>query len=555
MLTTLRQWIPLIGLLTLLSVSSAETLRWPLPDEKALAEITCPAPDQRLVAAHYFYWYDWPNEHFFNDQQHQSTALRQHPPDPSTVSYRSKAWHRKQFEDMQAAGIDTALCIYWGAPENYERADILFSIDGLPPMAAALDELAAEGKAPKLALFYDTSSLLLGIAKPGPMEHNIDLRTAEGRDIFYRTIRDFYCQIPPRHWACIDGRPIVQFYAAGHAAGHDQRLLDEVYARFAADFGGKRPYIIAGPSWQFLEPDARVGWGAALSGPLKDKDVMQIGAGYDDSPVPGRTTPARDRVGGAFYSAGWLSVIRAQPRLVILETWNEWHEGTGISDTLEDGRRYIELTRKYSDRFRAGASTTTGEWVALVDQLLRAQHSTTNGRAYANNRVLEFAVGEHGELIQHGLRLDAGQADGRFEITQAAGKACVQGIRGVSPVRFLYFDVADNYYFDHCGDVLLEVTYLAAGSRPIEIDYDRAEAEVTPDSRYRRPRGRTLPRSSEVHWQTKQFLLRNARFGNGENGGCDFRLVSENEDFTIARVRLTKLWPAYPQLGMGDADF
>ena len=39
---------------------------------------------------------------------------------------------------------------------------------------------------------------------------------------------------------------------------------------------------------------------------------------------------------------------------MILETWNEFHEGTNIAESREHGRQYIELTRKYVDLFKQG---------------------------------------------------------------------------------------------------------------------------------------------------------------------------------------------------------
>jgi hypothetical protein len=37
--------------------------------------------------------------------------------------------------------------------------------------------------------------------------------------------------------------------------------------------------------------------------------------------------------------------------LLAIETWNEFHEATGISDSVEYGRTYIELTRTLVQRY------------------------------------------------------------------------------------------------------------------------------------------------------------------------------------------------------------
>ena len=40
-------------------------------------------------------------------------------------------------------------------------------------------------------------------------------------------------------------------------------------------------------------------------------------------------------------------------QLPAVETWNELGESSGILETLEYGRQYLELTREYVDRWRA----------------------------------------------------------------------------------------------------------------------------------------------------------------------------------------------------------
>ena len=47
---------------------------------------------------------------------------------------------------------------------------------------------------------------------------------------------------------------------------------------------------------------------------------------------------------------------RASPlniQIIAIETWNELGEASGILETIEYGRQYIEITRAYLDRWRA----------------------------------------------------------------------------------------------------------------------------------------------------------------------------------------------------------
>ena len=510
-----------------------------LPAPEALAAAPSFAPQQRVVATHYFYWYRWPDEHFFNDAARQHDILRQHFPDHRQVSFESKAWHRRQMEDLLAAGIDIALCVYWGAPNNYDKPDLRFSVRGLPPLVAALDEMARSGPTPRLGLFYDTSTLLGGLAYPEPGRSNVDLRTEEGRDIFYRTIRDFFCLVPPRHWACLDGRPLIQLYDASFAAGHDQGTIDTVYERFAADFAGRRPFIIAGPSWSFPGDD-RTGWGAALGGPIFGRSVVQIGPGYDDAPVPGRGTPTRDRLGGGFYAAAWLLALQARPRLVIIETWNELHEGTGICETLEDGRFYIELTRRYSDLFKAGGAPGADDWAGALRALITAPRSNPAGRQFAGRLVLKMHVGADGKAVEEGVRLCTGLADGAYSLTTVAGVPCVQTRAGVGEARYLYFDVADPYYYDHRGSLTVRLTYFDAGRNPVEVQYDSTDATGTLADCYK-PLSPPIARGDTQTWKTATLTLEGARCANRQNGGADFRLMTVGSELAVSRVEVTKL--------------
>lgn len=513
------------------------------PDAEAIAGAPSFGPEERVVATHYFYWYRWPDEHFFDDAEHTHDLLRHHFPDHRAVSYESRAWHRRQMEDLRAAGIDVVLCVYWGAPNRYLKPNLRFSVRGLAPLVSALDELAKAGPTPRIALFYDTTTLLAQNAFRQPRPRNVDLRTAEGKDIFYRTIRDFFCLVPPPHWACLAGRPIVQLYNSAFAAGHDQSTIEYVYERFAADFAGRRPFIIGGPSWSF-EVDARTGWGAALGGPLLGEGIVQIGPGYDDSPVPGRSTPTRDRLGGGFYAASWLLGLQAQPRLVIIETWNEVHEGTGICETLEDGRRYIELTRHYSDLFKAGRVPGQQDWADTLRTLLQARMSDRAGRRFASRLTLELHVGAEGELVEEGLRLCQGVADGACEIAEVDGKPCLQTRPGVGEHCYLYFDVADPYYYDHRGALTVRFTYFDAGDDAIIIQYDSAEDTDSLADQYR-PHPQNIVRTGTNTWKTAELSLPGARCANRQNGGADFRLQSIGAEMAIRRVEVTKLPDRY----------
>src|SRR6185369_15999530 len=174
-----------------------------------------------------------------------------------------------------------------------------------------------------------------------------------GRRWFYATIRDFFSLVPPRHWAMIDGHPIVLLYSAAFAKKQDQAAIDFVKGQFPTEFGGRVPYIAREISWQ-VKSDNTVAWGGALG--LKNPGVASLGPGYDHSAVPGRNPLIVKREDGKFYETNWLKLLRRPSNFVMVETWNEFHEGTDVCESKEYGRQYIDLTKKYAQLFKRGWS-------------------------------------------------------------------------------------------------------------------------------------------------------------------------------------------------------
>jgi hypothetical protein len=315
---------------------------------------------QPLVTTYYFYWDD------LTDPARRDPDRSLHPVDQEHYSFLNVATHRRQFEDMQAAGIDFALAVYWGEPGHPGRSSSFipghdWSTEGIPSIVMALDQLAAAGIPFKIGMFYDTTILA-----------NADLTTPNGQAYFYVNVRDFFSRIPPRHWAAIDGKPIVWLYDTLWVARYDQASFDDLSARFARDFAGLRPYVVREWQWyqskgvqpaQVTQTDNLYAWGAAPSGFNPDRrfGVAEVGPGFDnggnchDSPA-GHCVHV-DRQNGAYYARQLAAALRSGRKIIAIETWNEFDESTGIADTLELGRTYIDLTRKYADAFHAGRRT------------------------------------------------------------------------------------------------------------------------------------------------------------------------------------------------------
>jgi hypothetical protein len=313
-------------------------------------------PETPSLFTYYFYWYDiMSGAHIYDHGDPNDDALQDHPSNMELLSFRKQEWYENELDDVLAAGIDVILPVYWGATMMQKS----FSVEGLHVLAKTLLARDERGHpSPRIGLFFDTTTLKNGeeiLANSTSTQTN--LAKQEGKDYFSKHIRDFYSLIPPHHWATVNGKPLVWLYAAGFSYGHGPDLGPYIRQRFQHQFNGLDIYLVADQSWGDIGQDATSAWGAAFG--AKIHDVAAIGPGYNDSAVPGRTTKPQPREEGDFYRDNWEIAIASGKPWVIIETWNEFHEGTDIADSREYGREYIEITRSYADRLK---SLPVEEW-------------------------------------------------------------------------------------------------------------------------------------------------------------------------------------------------
>lgn len=81
--------------------------------------------------------------------------------------------------------------------------------------------------------------------------------------------------------------------------------------------------------------------------------------GYDDTKIrhPGLKA---DRADGETYRILWDEAIKANPDWILITSWNEWHEGSEIEPSFEDGNKYIKITRQFAPGFRDSAPVNAG---------------------------------------------------------------------------------------------------------------------------------------------------------------------------------------------------
>ncbi|HEY3111651.1 MAG TPA: DUF5010 domain-containing protein [Chloroflexota bacterium] len=309
---------------------------------------------QPLVTTYYFYWHDLTDP----ERMARFRGRFNTPPNPARYGFLFPDTHYREFSDMLDAGMDFVLPVYWGEPGHPGRTTAqtwphYWSTEGIAPMVEAVERLHNEGRPFKIGLFYDTTILA-----------NADLTTPNGREYFYVNVRDFYSRIPPKYWAAIDGKPIVWLYDTLWVSAFDQSSIDYLSERFAQDFGGTRLFVVGESQWEFAKhapPQARLrldglyGWGAGPSGFNSDRrlTIAQVGPGFKNTQYCTGGAASNcfdiDREGGARYEQQLQQAVASGRQIVAVETWNEFSEGTEIAETIQTGRLYIELTRKYAD--------------------------------------------------------------------------------------------------------------------------------------------------------------------------------------------------------------
>jgi hypothetical protein len=300
-----------------------------------LPSLRHPSPAQaeaeRLVLAFYYPWFD------------NNTWNSGKVPDLPQTLYNSdnRDAMARQIDQAKGAGIDAFVFNWWGTGNRTEKN-----------LKAMLD-VAAE-KSFRLAVDLDLNSPFMG----GTGSYTDNLR--------------HLLTVHASHPAYLryQGRPVVFFYNVSRLSvaawqrireqvdpGHNALWIAEgTDLRYQSVFDGHHLYSITWPNR--IPPDQTLPkWGNRVRKYNREHGtnklwVATVMPGYDDRKARAGSGFARSRDGGDYYRASWQAAIASQPHWIVVNSFNEWPEGSYIEPSRAYGTLYLDLTREWSGRFK-----------------------------------------------------------------------------------------------------------------------------------------------------------------------------------------------------------
>ncbi|HXF61240.1 MAG TPA: endo-1,3-alpha-glucanase family glycosylhydrolase [Caldilineaceae bacterium] len=320
-------WLPL-GVCALLTVALLLAPHRPL-----LAAPLAQSAGDPLVLAFYYTWYD--------ENTWTYDKLSDLPAEP--YASRDRGVMGRHIDQAKRAGID-ALLVAWYGPGGGNQTE--------GNLAAMLEEAGARGY--KIGVLFETNSPFFGGVGDvtAALQHLLSVHAAHPA------------------YLRVDGRPVVFFWRPTLYGVETWRTIraqsdpnnaaiwisEGVDTSYLAVFDGHHLYSntwnppadLHATNQKFA---SRVEQVRQQSGVYK-LWVATVMPGYNDIKVRGGF--ARDREGGNYYAQSWQAAIASRPNWIVINSFNEWPEGSYIEPSAAFGDHYLNLTAQFSGQFKSG---------------------------------------------------------------------------------------------------------------------------------------------------------------------------------------------------------
>jgi len=313
------------------------------------------ASDERLVLAFYYAWYD------------SKTWTSGKVPDLPATLYASadRDAMARHIDQAKAAGIDALVLNWWGKGNQTEKN-----------LSALLDVAAQKGF--RVAVDFDPNSPFMSGAASyvDNLRHLLAVHAAhpaylryQGRPVlfFFNTSR-----LSIAAWKSIRDQADPNHSAVWIAEGTDLSYLSV--------FDGHHLYSI---TWANRMAPSQIlpSWGERVRKYNRDHGtgklwIATVMPGYDDRKARSGGF-ARSRDGGDYYRQCWQAAIASKPHWVIVNSFNEWLEGTYIEPSQAYGSLYLDLTRDWAARFRSADFTVSAPSLARPATTVRPAPTPT----------------------------------------------------------------------------------------------------------------------------------------------------------------------------------
>jgi len=297
-----------------------------------------------LTLAFYYTWFD-ENTWTYNTLSDLPTSL---------YNSRDRTAMGRHIEQAQQAGIDAFLVAWYGPSPN--------------PTETNLSELLQEAAIRnfKIGILFESDSPLLY----GASDISNALLHAQG----------IHTQHPG--FLRVDGRPVIFFWRP-----HIYSVATWQQIRAQVDPGHSTIWISEGVEMAYLQifdghhlysnswnPPTDLNYTNQKFSRWVNESSQQQGThkywvatampGYNDIRIRPHNGFTTDREQGSYYARSWQSAIDSNPDWIVITSFNEWPEGTYIEPSVLYGRQYLDLTRNWSQQFKAGRGTALPATIA-----------------------------------------------------------------------------------------------------------------------------------------------------------------------------------------------